>query len=403
MEYSTLKPWQDISETGVVYEIGSLYARFEQMSDPRKARGKRYSLVTLLVIIFLGKLSGQDSPVEIADWAANHAEELAGLLQLERIWMPHHNTIRRVYQNILSEAEFEQMAQEYSQQEHAEKREVLALDGKTLRGTGISGHKEHDHILSLYGVESQHVLAQAKVDRKENEITAAPRVLEQVDLSGKIVTGDALLAQRKLSSQIIEQEGDFIWPIKDNHPRVLADIQQLFAIPDEVSKPGCGKVSIDFQGTSTLNKGHGRIEKRTLQTSVMLNDYLDWPGLAQVYRLERQFTWLRKGNIIKRSCETEFGITSLSRTQTSPADLLQYRRQHWLIETGLHYRRDVTFKEDATRMTKAAVGHIVAIIHNMVIALIKRAGYSNAAKARRWFAGHLDQAFALLITTQSRL
>ena len=403
MEYSTLKPWQGISETGIVYEIGSLYARFEQMSDPRKARGKRYSLVTLLVIIFLGKLSGQDNPVEIADWAANHAEELAELLQLERIWMPHHNTIRRVYQNILSEAEFGQMAQEYSQQEHAGKREVLALDGKTLRGTGISGHQEHEHMLSLYGVESQHVLAQAAVDRKENEITAAPRVLKQVDLSGKVITGDALQAQRKLSSQIIEQEGNFIWPIKDNHPRMLADIQQLFAMPDEVPKPGFGKVSTDFQRAKTVNKGHGRIEKRTLQTSEMLNDYLDWPGLAQVYRLERQFTWLRKGQVIKHSCEIEFGITSLSRAKASPSDLLQYRRQHWFIETGLHYRRDVTFKEDATRMTKAVAGRIVASIHNLVIALIRRAGYSNAAKARRWFAGHLEQAFALLTTTHARL
>ena len=392
-----------MSETGVIYEIGSLYARFEAIEDPRKARGKRYSLVTLLVIIFLGKLCGQDTPVEIADWAANHAEQLAELLGLERFWMPHHNTIRRVYHSILSEEEFNQMAQAYSQQEHGGKREVLALDGKTLRGTGISGHQKNDHILSLYGVESQHVLAQVGVDRKENEITAAPRVLEQVDLAGKVVTGDALLAQRKPSRQIVEKGGDFIWPIKDNHPRLLADIEQLFAIPEETPKPGFGKVATDFEAVSTVNKGHGRIEKRTLQTSEMLNDYLKWPGLAQVYRLERQFTWLRNGQVVQRSCETEFGITSLSRTQASPADLLHYRRQHWFIETGLHYRRDVTFKEDATRMTKAAGGRIVATIHNLVIALIKRAGYSNAAKARRWFAGHLDQAFALLTTTGSRL
>jgi predicted transposase YbfD/YdcC len=403
MEYSTLKRWEGISETGIVYEQGSLYARFEQLKDPRKARGKRYSLVTLLEVIFLGKLCGQDRPVEIADWARNHAEEIAELLGLPRKWMPHHNTIRRVYQNILSEAEFDQMAQEYSQQEQAGRREVLALDGKTLRGTGIREHKEHDHVLSLYGVESQHVLAQAKVDCKENEITAAPSVLEQVDISGKVVTGDALLAQRKLSKQILEQDGDFIWPIKENHPRLLGDMQQLFDVPKEVPKPGFGKISTDFQRASTVNKGHGRIEKRTLQTSAMLNDFLNWPGLAQVYRLERQFTWLRKGEVIRRSREIEFGITSLSRTQISPTDLLHYRRQHWLIETGLHYRRDVTFKEDATRMTKAAVGRIVATIHNLVIALIKRAGYSNAAKARRWFSGHLDQAFSLLLSTQARL
>jgi hypothetical protein len=135
----------------------------------------------------------------------------------------------------------------------------------------------------------------------------------------------------------------------------------------------------------------------------MLNEYLDRPGLAQVYRLERKFTWLRQGQVIRRSCETEYGITSLSRVQTSPADLLRYRRQHWCIETGLHYRRDVTFREDATRTTKGAAGRILATLHNLVIALIIRAGYNNSAEARRWYAVHLDQAFALLITTSSRL
>jgi predicted transposase YbfD/YdcC len=334
MEYSTLERWQEIGETGIVHDRGSLYARFGQLSDPRKARGKRYSLVTLLVIIFLGKLCGQDKPVEIADWARNHADEIAELLQLTRKWMPHHNTIRRVYQKILSEAEFDRMAQEYSQQEHAGQREVLALDGKTLRGTGISDHKEHDHKLSLYGVESQHVLAQAVVDSKENEISAAPRVLEQVDLTGKVVTGDALVAQRTISAQIKGQAGDYIWPIKENHPRLQADIEQLFAAQEEVPRPGFGKIRTDFQSTSTVNKGHGRIERRTLETSTMLNDYLDWPGLAQVYRLERQFTWLRQGQVTKRGCETEYGITSLSRAQASPADLLQYSKETLVHRNG---------------------------------------------------------------------
>ncbi len=403
MEYSTLESWQGVSETGIIYDLGSLYDRFKRLSDPRKARGKRYSLVTLLVVIFLGKLCGQDSPVEIADWAQNQAEEISGLLQLERTWMPHHNTIRRVYQNIVAEAEFDRMAQEYSQQEQAGKTEVLALDGKTLRGTGISQHKEHDHKLSLYAVESEHVLAQAIVDRKENEITAAPKVLAQVDLAGKVVTGDALLAQRSLSSQIIAQGGDYLWPIKDNHPRLHGDIQKLFAAPNEEPKPGFGKITTDFQETSKVNAGHGRIERRTIQTSTMLNEYVDWPGLAQVYRLERKFIWLRQGEVIKTSCENELGVTSLTRAKSTPSEVLQFRRQHWHIETGLHYRRDVTFQEDATRMTKGAAGRILATIHNLVIALIKRAGYNNAAKARRWFAGHLGQAFSLLITTLSRL
>jgi hypothetical protein len=106
MEYSTLRPWQEIGETGIAYSIGSLYDRFQHITDPRKAKGKQYSLVTLLVLIFLAKLCGKDNPVEMADWAKNEAEELSRILGLSRSQMPHHNTYRRVFQDIIDEAEF---------------------------------------------------------------------------------------------------------------------------------------------------------------------------------------------------------------------------------------------------------------------------------------------------------
>jgi hypothetical protein len=95
-----LQPWQEVNANGVIYDETSLIAYFEKVCDPHKARGKRYYLITLLVIIFLVNLCGQDTPVEIADWAKNHAEALAQLLKLKRAWMPHRNTIRRVLQNI---------------------------------------------------------------------------------------------------------------------------------------------------------------------------------------------------------------------------------------------------------------------------------------------------------------
>jgi hypothetical protein len=94
----------------------------------------------------------------------------------------------------------------------------------------------------------------------------------------------------------------------------------------------------------------------------------------------------------------EFGITSLSRKRITPDRLLYLRREHWGIETGLHYRRDVTFKEDATRMTIGNAGKVMASINNLVIALIRQANFQNAAQARRWFAAHLSDAFALLTT-----
>jgi len=188
--------------------------------------------------------------------------------------------------------------------------------------------------------------------------------------------------------------------VKENQERLYQDIERLFA-PDK-PKPGFGKIANDFLSAEKVNCGHGRIEKRCIQTSAMLNDYVDWPGIGQVYRLERTFIWRRAGKIIKTSREMEYGITSLPREKASPMKVLEVRRKHWLVETGLHYRRDVTFREDATRMTKAAAGRILATVHNLILALIKRAGFHNAAQARRWFDGHLDQAFALLITGISR-
>jgi len=399
MDSSTQRPWEEINENGVEYEGGSLYARIEKVSDPRKAHGKRYALTTLLMIIFLAKLCGKDTPLEIADWSKNHAEELVKLLRLKRSWMPHHNTIRRVFQDILDESEFDRLAQEYSQQEQLGEGEVLAMDGKALRGTQIAGQKGSDYVLSVYDVTEQQVIAQAAVDSKENEIVAAPRALEGVCLTGKVVTGDALHTQRAISEQIVARGGHYLWPVKENQPRLYEDIQRLFT-PDD-PKPGFGKITTDFLSITKVNIGHGRLEKRTIQTSAMLNDYCDWPGLGQVYRLERNFAWIRQGKVYKTSSEIEYGISSLPRNLASPAKILHIRRQHWLIETGLHYRRDVTFHEDRTRMTVGPAGRILATVHNLVLSLIKRANYVNAAQARRYFEGHIDQAFALLLSRKS--
>ena len=399
MEYSTLEPWQEISETGIVYALGSLYDRFQQIQDTRKAKGKQYSLLTLLVLIFLAKLSGKDRPVEIADWAKNHSEAIVQLLGLKRNWMPHHNTYRRVFQNIVNQAEFERLMEEYHQPATEVDGEVLSIDGKALLGSWISGRERGEYVLSVYDGQTQQVKVQEVIESKENEIMAAPKALERVNLAGKIVTGDAMYTQRAISEQILHARGDYLWPVKENQPHVYQAIQRLFA-PDP-PKPGFGKIATDFQTAKQVSYGHGRIEIRTLQTSEMLNDYLDWPGLSQVYRLERKFFWVRQGQTYKTSCEIEVGMTSLSRKVAAPLKVLQVRRAHWQIETGLHYRRDVTFHEDATRMTVGAAARILSIVHNLVLGLLKRAGFTNAAKGRRWFDGHLQEAFALLRSLNS--
>jgi hypothetical protein len=253
MEYSTPKAWEEIGETGIVHDQGSLYGRFHHICDPRHCKGKQYSLVTLLSVIFLAKLAGKDKPDEIADWAQNHAGEIAGLLGLKNRRMPSHSTIRRVFHTILDEAEFDRMAQAYSRQEQTGAGKVLAMDGKALRGTRIADQERSDQVLSLYDIEDQLVLAQAAVDTKENEIVAAPRVLEQVSVAGKVITGDALHTQRAISAMIVERGGNYIWPVKTNQPRLYEDIERLFA-PDN-PKPGFGKITTDFQAAIKVNYG----------------------------------------------------------------------------------------------------------------------------------------------------
>jgi predicted transposase YbfD/YdcC len=395
MEYTTLNPWQEISEHGIVYTMGSLYDRFQQLSDPRKAKGKQYSLLTLLVIIFLAKMVGKDKPLDIAAWAQNHAEELVALLGLKRKQMPSHHTIRRVYHTIISIEEFEALLEEYHQQQNEGDGEVLALDGKVLRGTRVGGERCGEMVLSVYDGQSQQVKAQCQIESKENEIVAAHELLERVEIAGKIVTADAMHTQRDWCQQIVDAQGDYLLPVKENQERLYQDIARLFA-PDQ-PKPGFGKLTTDFQSTKQVSYGHGRLEVRILQASELLNDHCNWPGLSQVYHLERQFYWLRQSQVYKSSVEVELGITSLARQRAQAAKVLKVRRLHWQIETGLHYRRDVTFHEDATRMTLGNAGQVLAIIHNLVIGLFKRAGFAYAPAARRFFDGHLIDAFYLLL------
>lgn len=398
MQYSTAKLEREINAGGMEFDKGSVYDRFCKLTDLRGVNGKRYELAAVLTIIVLAKLCGEDKPLGIAEWAKYRKEELLKLLCLNWTRMPHHNTYRRILAYKVYEQEVERLVGEYNQ--CGEQGEVYAMDGKARRGMRKKDEEGHEYCLSVYDVEQAKVLSQVEVGRKENEITKAPQALKSVKISQKVVTGDALHTQRGLAAQILQAHGDYVLPVKENQPQLYKNIQSLFA-PDS-PKPGFGKIQTDFLTAHKLNKGHGRIETRTITTSEMLNAYAAWPGLAQVYRLERHFQWWRNGRCYRTSHEVEFGITSLTRKQTSPLRILLLRRAHWGIETGLHYRRDVTLQEDATRMTVGNTAKVMASINNLVLALIRQAGFHNAAQARRWFAAHLSDAFALLTIPFSR-
>lgn len=392
MDYSTFTLDIPCDADGFLIEVGSLFARLERLTDQRDRRGVRYPLAVVMAVFLLAKLSGEDTPAGVAAWARLRQVWLARVFHLPRARMPRATTFTRVFERGVKLEELQAAVSEFLQATPAAQVGlVIALDGKRLRGSIPAGQTRGVYLLAAYLPEAGVVLMQVEIGDRENELSAAPRVLELLDLQGKIVTGDAMFTQRALSAQIVAAGGDYLWPVKDNQLHVRQAIEQLWQ--PEVYVKGFSPAPSDFRTARTLDKGHGRMEERTLTTSSLLNDYLDWPDVGQVFRLERRFTELKTHRTMQ---EVAYGLTSLTADEADPARLLQLVRTHWGIENGLHYRRDRTLHEDALRMTRPQVAQVVATIHNLIVGLGARSGLSNLAQARRYFNAHSDHALSWL-------
>ena len=381
------------TKAGNVFDVGSLYAELSKLTDQRDARGIRYQLVNILVFIILAKLCGEDRPSGIAEWVAHRIEMLVEALQIERKSAPHHSTYRRIMSEVVDVDELEQVSASYlSGKRHFGRQVVVAIDGKMLRGT-LDNDQPGLHLLAAYLPEEGLVLMQMEVDDHENEIPVAPRVLECIDLRGKVVIGDAMHTQRKVSVQIVASGGDYIWFAKGNQSQIEEDIRLWFE-PDVEMIPGMGCPPKDFETSTSVNKGHGRIEKRTITVSSQLSDFLDWPYLDQVFQLERSFTDIQTGAI---NTHIVYGFTSLSRDQVAPARLLDMIRSYWCIENNLHYSRDVTLSEDRTRFTHKNAAHVMACINNLVLGIFaKHQRFRFVPSARRFFDANPLEAITLL-------
>jgi len=382
------------TEGEVVIDMGSLYAEMSKLSDKRDARGIRYQLVNLLAFMVMAKLCGEDRPSGMAEWVAHRIDLLTTALQIKRQSAPHHSTYRRILSEVIDVDEFEQVIAGYlSGKRHFGRQVVVAIDGKIMRGT-VCDEKSGLHLLAAYLPEEGLVLMEMQVESHENEIPVAPKLLQCIDLRGRVVIGDAIHTQRKVSVQIVAAGGDYIWFAKGNQPQIEEDIRLWFE-PDVQMIPGMGCPPKDFETANTINKGHGRIEKRTITVSSQLNDFLDWPYLDQVFKLERTFTSTKTGEV---QSHVVYGFTSLPRDQVSPARLLDMIRSYWHIENSLHYRRDVTLLEDRTRFTHKNAAQVMACINNLILGILaKQQRFRFLPSARRFFDAHPLQALALVI------
>jgi predicted transposase YbfD/YdcC len=404
MNYTT---WQETLEEADVPVEGdplSVYRAFEQVADGRHKRGVRYSVALILTLIVLAKLAGMTTPLAIAEWVRLRAGWLSKVLPGTRKDFPCASTysnvlrtldaaqVNEVVTQVLTRAravqrcgdEPSRLVGQAERQQHVH----VALDGKTLRGT--LGHEAADqrkmHQLALYETRTGLVLKEQVVGDKENELSIVSQFLSPVWVKGRIISADALHTQRTFCADVTHGGGFFLLVAKGNQSTLRDDLHLFFSEPPVDCR--------DWRTARTCDKGHGRLEIRQLEASTELNEFLadKWTGVAQVFRLVRTVT--KKG---KTSEEVVYGLTALSPAQASAQEVLALVREHWSIENRLHWRRDVTLREDDCQVRKGEAPRVLAVLNSFLLALLDFVGVSNVPSQMRTFDAHPLQAVRLLL------
>jgi predicted transposase YbfD/YdcC len=375
----------------------SLVEAFSVVPDPRKARGIRHSVLAILLSGACAVLTGARSFAAIAEYAHDTGRAVLELLGVGAA-VPHESTIRRVLQNLDPDA-VDAAMRTWALAQLAdrpvpigvpvrEQRQVLALDGKTVRGahiptsadttdttdTGSSGGGyRQPHLVSVLDQGSGAVLGQVTVAEKGSEVAAFTTLLDQVDLTDVLVTADAVHTNRHHADYLHERGGHYLLTAKGNQPTLL---RRLRALPWK---------QIGVAGRER-GRGHGRIETRSISV-VSLDPCPDqggqfFPHAAQAIKVVRR---RRALNSTKWTTVTVYAITSLTGRQADPALLARWLRGHWAIET-LHWVRDVSFDEDRSQVRTGNGPQIMAALRNLVVTALRLAGVTNVAAALRHHA-----------------
>lgn len=356
----------------------SILEHFSSIPDPRMDRQKLHKLSDIFFITLCAVICGANDWVAVATYGKAKEVWFTKVLGLEH-GIPSHDTFGNVFAVIEIQLFSECFSRWMSDLVKLSFGEVIAIDGKCLRRSmDTTSNKSAIYMVSAWASQNQLVLGQQKVDEKSNEITAIPKLLEQLDITGAVVTMDAMGCQTKVAEQIIDQGGDYMLSLKGNQGLLHEDVKLFFE-----SENTCPAISHE-----EYDGGHGRFEKRSIQASSAIgwlrNLHPKWRGIKSIVAVTAE-----RESKNKTSKETRYFISSLD--ATDPKQLGHVVRAHWGIENNLHWVLDYAFDEDSqrTRMGNSAAN--MAVIRHIALNLIRMEKTAKIGiKNRRLKAGWDD-------------
>ena len=338
---------------------------FEPLEDPRGAQGQRHPFLSIVLIAVLATIGGAQGWEDIETYAEGHLEWLATFLDLPH-GVPKADCYRRLF-NRIEPSQLHRCFQRWiADIVELSGGEVIPIDGKTMRGSydGASGQSAL-HVVSAWASEHRLMLGQLKVERKSNEITAIPALLRLLDISGCIITIDAMGTQTAIAAQIVAQQGDYILALKDNHPTLHQQVKALFeqALQDDFA-------TLEVSSDQRVEGGHGRREMRkvwALPVSQLGGLYHQehWAGLQSVVMVYRRRR-LDNGTLTE---ETQFFLSSL---EPDAHRIGRAIRLHWGIENQLHWVLDMTFGEDDSRIRQGHGPENVTLLKRLAISALNQ-------------------------------
>ena len=370
--------------------LRSLFECLGEVPECRRARGKRYPLNTVLALAVAARLAGYRGVTAFAQFARLLSQDQ--LKAVGAFWSEskqrHTSPSITTFHNILAALPPETLDNAIGQWtgQHSTSRAPVAMDGKDLRGA--SKQTEDGRRMMVAAVEhvTSLILGQVEVDSKSNEIPAVRELSNGLDLAGRIVTVDAMHAQHDTARCLLKGHADYVVSaVKDNQETILDDLR-----------------AIDWSDApwhETVDKGHGRIERRRCAavdlSGAEWDGYADLYGRRQAIRIERERELVKDGT---RSIEVTYSLTSLGADRAGPEQLLALVRNHWHIENRLHYVRDFTYDEDRCRAYVRHLPRNLACLTNAAIAIVRCKGrFRYLPEANRHYAARAQDALDTIL------